>query len=329
LSAYRTLLLAALLALPAACEPDPAPATPTWSEAFDTSAAGALSGVWGAAPDDVWIVGGRPGAGELYHYDGAAWTRVAPPAGSDLLVWAYGFGPRDVFAVGVGGTAIHYDGSAWTALDTGTDADLWGVFGFAPDDLWVVGAVATGETAPTILHYDGAAFTPYLLDPSQNTRAARSLFKVWGIDGTLFAVGQRGLIIRWDGSDWVETPAGALADQDFVSLWGTSADHIVAVGGRNNARIATWDGAAWTTLAPTGLGGLNAIAMSDPDEAVVGGIYGWVGTFAPASGALTREDGLTHLDVHAMWGDGRGRVYAVGGRFVGAFTGVALLRTLE
>ena len=329
MSAYRTLLVAALLAIPAGCEPDPGPATPHWSEAFDTSAAGALSGVWGAAPDDGWIAGGQPGAGELYHYDGAAWTAATPPAGSDLLVWAYGFGPDDVFAVGVAGTAIHYDGSAWTALDTGTDADLWGVFGFARDDLWVVGAAATGETAPTILHYDGAAFTPYALDPSQNSRTAKSLFKVWGIDGTLFAVGQRGLIIRWDGSDWVETPAGALADQDFVSLWGTSADHIVAVGGRNNARLATWDGTAWTTLAPTGLGGLNAIAMTDPEEAVVGGIYGWVGTFAPATGTLTREDALTNLDVHALWDDGHGRVYAVGGRFVGTFTGVALLRTLE
>ena len=33
-------------------------ATVTWSEAFDTSAAGSLSGVWGTGPDDVFIVGG-------------------------------------------------------------------------------------------------------------------------------------------------------------------------------------------------------------------------------------------------------------------------------
>lgn len=95
---------------------------------------------------------------------------------------------------------------------------------------------------------------------------------MWGIDGALFAVGQRGLVIRWDGGRWVESPAGANADQDFVSVGDRGRSHIVAVGGRSNGRVATWDGSAWTTLAPTGLGGLNAVAMSRPDEAVIGGI---------------------------------------------------------
>ncbi|TNF32056.1 MAG: hypothetical protein EP329_11255 [Deltaproteobacteria bacterium] len=327
--ATRVTLLAAGLALLGACPgPDPAP-TPHWAEAFDTTATGALSGVWGAAPDDVWIVGGRPGVAEIHHYDGAAWSEVAAPSDADLLVWVYGFASDDVLAVGVAGTVAHWDGATWTTLDSGTDADLWGVFGFGPDDVWIVGAAPAGDTVPTLLHYDGETFSPYALDPAQNSRSATSLFKVWGIDGTLFAVGQRGLVIRWDGQGWVETPAGAKADQDFVSLWGTAADHIVAVGGRNNARLATWDGTGWTTIAPTGIGGLNAVTMSAPDAAVVGGIYGWVGTFAPESGALEREDSLTNLDIHALWDDGAGRVYAVGGRFVGTFGGVALVRTLD
>lgn len=115
------------MGLAGACEPEPEPAEPLWAEAFDTTASGALSGVWGSGPDDVFIVGGKTDAGEVYHFDGDTWAPQAVPASTDLLVWVFGFAPDDVFAVGVGGSAVHYDGRAWAALDTGTDADLWGV----------------------------------------------------------------------------------------------------------------------------------------------------------------------------------------------------------
>ncbi len=299
-----------------------------WEDAFDTSTAGSLSGVWGTGPDDVFIVGGTEAGGEIHHFDGAAWSPMTVPPGAGLLVWAYGFSPSDVTAVGLGGTVLHYDGAAWTALDSGTTEDLWGVWGTGPTDLWMVGGPVDGTGDPVILHYDGAAFTPFPLDPAQNSRGASALFKVWGIGGTVFAVGQDGLVITWDGSGWVEVGAGPQADRDFISLWGTSPDHIVAVGGRANARIATWDGASWTTQAPSGMGGLNAVFMDDPAVAHIGGVNGFVGTFDVQSGAIQPEVPTTTLDIHAMWGDGAGRVYAVGGTFLdGAHQGAAMVRT--
>ena len=56
-----------------------------------------------------------------------------------LLVWVFGFGPDDVWSVGVGGGAVHWDGSSWEVLATGTTTDLWGIWGTSPSDLWVVG----------------------------------------------------------------------------------------------------------------------------------------------------------------------------------------------
>lgn len=300
----------------------------TWEDAFDTSAAGSLSGVWGSGPDDVFVVGGSDAGAEIHHFDGSAWAEMAPPAGAGLLVWAYGFSPSEVYAVGMGGGAWRYDGASWSSLgDTGTTAPLWGVWGTSGSDLWMVGGEVDGGE-PVILHWDGATFTSIALDPAQNSRAAKALFKVWGIDGTVFAVGQGGLVIRWDGGAWVETGAGPDADRDFVSLWGTSASHIVAVGGRANGRVATWDGSAWTTEAPSGLGGLNAVFIDDPDTAMIGGVNGFVGTLDVASGAIEREVPTNSLDVHAMWGDGEGRTYAVGGTFLdGSHAGTAMVRT--
>lgn len=313
----RALLLPTLLAI--GCGP-------TWSEPFDGAAHGALSGVWGSGPDDVFVVGGDLSQAEILHFDGTSWTDMDAPD-LPLLAWVTGWGPDAVLSVGVDGAAAWYDGASWAALETGTDEDLWGVFGFAADDAWVVGGDAEDlGSEPVILHWDGEDFEPMALDPAEAPRQPASLFKVWGIGTTLFALGQNGQILRWDGAAWRDSPSGPGADQDFVSLWGTAEDHIVAVGGRGNARVGTWDGSAWDTVQPYSVGGLNAVTMDGGDLALVGGVNGFVGTLDPMTGEVEREESLPGGDVHALWSDGAGRIYAVGGRFSEPMAGLAWVR---
>ncbi len=303
---------------------DAEPLGAVWSEAFDASGTGVLSAVWGSAPDDVFVVGGKPVQGEVYHFNGERWRGMSVPA-VGTLVWVFGFGPDQVYAVGIGGAVIHYDGQTWAQLDAGVSDDLWGIWGAAPDDIWIVGGVV-GEGEPLILHYDGATFTAVPMPA--NDRAATALFKVWGIGSKVFAVGDNGVIIEHHGQGWLQASAGPNADDDFVALWGTSENHIVAVGGRSSARIAVYDGDTWTTQKPIGVPGLNAVFMVEPHQAIVGGVAGYVGSFDPLTGALTAESPGTDLDVHGMWSDRVGRFYGVGGRFVAPLRGLALVRTL-
>lgn len=316
----------------AGCSSDPSDGgsepTVTWTEAFDAAAHGALSGVWGSAPNDVWVAGGRPEAGEMHHFDGKTWTQVPLPAGTPLLSWVYGFSATDAWAVGTKGAVLRWDGTAWKRVASGTTADLWGVWGPSSDDLWMVGGTV-GEAAPVILRWHGGQLGPVALDPAQNTRDATALFKVWGIDGTVFAVGEAGLILQWTGQAWEARSAGPKANDDFVSLWGTSQDHMVAVGGRSGGRIATWDGHSWQTLAPSATPGLNAVYMTRPQEALVGGIVGYAGVFEPATGALVQEEPDTNRTIHAIWCDGEGRCYAVGGLFNAPWAGLALVRSVQ
>lgn len=304
--------------------PSPAVAG-TWSAALDASATGVLSGVWGNSASDVFVVGGTPTQGEVYHFDGVAWRGMKVPAGVGLLVWVFGFGPSDVYAVGVGGGAIHYDGARWTRLESGTTQDLWGVWGRATNDLWVVGG--SGGSTPVLLHFDGTRFAP--VAAPANDRSATAIFKVWGIGSKLFAVGERGLIIEHDGAAWKQVPAGAAADDDFVSLWGTSERNIVAVGGRSSARIATYDGAQWTTIQPPAVPGLNAVCMVGAGEAIIGGVDGFVGRFEVATRSVARESSGSSLVVHAIWGKTADRFFGVGGRFSAPFAGLALVRLLD
>ncbi|MEC7945920.1 MAG: hypothetical protein VX265_00050 [Myxococcota bacterium] len=341
-SAPATCLLATLAALACACgdkgsetgavgdsaadSGSSGGAAVTWTPAFDTSGAGSLSGVWGTGPADVWVVGGDDEAGEAWHYDGSSWSETPLPDGTPLLVWVYGFSPSDVFAVGLDGAAVHWDGAAWTALETGTTEDLWGVFGFTNDDLWVVGGDAdVGD--PLILHWDGTAFTEDVLPAEQNPRGATTLFKVWGAEGALWLVGQKGTLLAREADGWVFQSGGAQANQDFVSLDGWSARDVVVVGGRGNARVSNWDGGGWTTLAPSGIGGLNAVAVQDDGTVVVGGIGGFAGIFDPATGTVQLEELLGQEDLHAAWNDGAGTTYMVGGTFAAPHRGAAWART--
>ena len=314
----------ALLTL-AGCKSDDTdtdPAGATWTEAFEPGEQGAMFGVWGSAPDDVYMVGGVVGAGTVTHFDGDTWSPVSIPT-SPLLVWVHGFGADDVWTVGEDGVVLHYDGSAWTAIDVGTDEDLWGVWGAAPDDLWVVGGGAASDE-PVLLHWDGSAFTPVALAEEQNDRGAGSMFKVWGMDGRTFAVGEGGLIVEWDGTQWVQMSAGASANEDFVSLWGSAETGIVAVGGRSSARVANLSDASWTTEAPSGVPGLNAVTVSG-DEVVVGGQFGYLATWDGTT--LEREDAPdAAFDVHAVWADGAGTTYAACVRFTDPYEGAAWAR---
>ena len=305
-------------------EPSAVPPEVVWSIAFEATGVGALSAVWGNSPNDVFVVGGTPGQGEVYHFDGSTWAAMPLPQ-VPLLVWVFGFGPNDVTAVGVGGGVIHYDGISWTALDSGTTDDLWGIWGPAPDDVWIVGGTV-GQGDPVILHFDGATFTPVAMPP--NDRGATSLFKVWGIGSKIFAVGQNGVIIQYEGAQWFQVLAGSQANEDFVALWGTSEENIVAVGGRATARLAVYDGEQWTTYKHEGIPGLNAVCTEDPREVVVGGVNGYVGRYDPQTNTLIAEMAPTEIPVHGAWADGTGRSYGVAGQFAAPYTGVAMIRTL-
>lgn len=171
-------------------------ATGEWTT-MDLGTPSALWGIWGAADDDVWTVGGNIPGDEpiLAHYDGAAWTLMEIPAldrDFDALFKVWGTGPDNVFAVGHYGVILHYDGSTWTQQLSGTTSDLISLWGTGPSEIVAVG----GRAAGVIARYDGSAWT------SEKVGMLPGLNGVWiDSEGTGFAVGIDGLTI--------EIPAGS------------------------------------------------------------------------------------------------------------------------
>jgi uncharacterized protein YjdB len=73
----------------------------------------------------------------------------------------------------------------------------------------------------------------------------RNLGGVWGSSGAdVFAVGDFGTIVRFDGSNWVAQKSGVDANLKFI--WGSSATAIYAVG--DGSTILRYDGSSWSRI---------------------------------------------------------------------------------
>jgi hypothetical protein len=107
----------------------------------------ALGVVWGSSPNDVWIGGGFT-AGDLWHFDGARWTKSLlwkiPGSTGQGINGLWGSSSTDIWAVGQS-NAYHFDGSTWTAatLPTAESLTLNSVWGSGPLDVFATGILGS------------------------------------------------------------------------------------------------------------------------------------------------------------------------------------------
>jgi hypothetical protein len=78
----------------------------------------------------------------MLHWDGTAWSTVANFPGKYDISQIWGFGANDVWAVSDFGDLFHFDGTAWTRSPTPTALSLSGVWGSDPSHVWIVGDLA-------------------------------------------------------------------------------------------------------------------------------------------------------------------------------------------
>jgi hypothetical protein len=321
----RSSLCAAAAFAPAAlaaagCSGDPvAPPggePPAWSVLLDEGDLDrAVLSVWGTSPDDVFAVGGPLGntgfESLVLHYDGARWRELAP-GGEETFWWVAGSGPNDVWMVGERGRAVRWDGAAFEAHPTGTTATLWGVIAFSPDDAWAVGGMPGGDEGAVkdiVLRWDGGAWSPEPL-PEQ---LGRALYKVWGESSDdLYVVGEYGVIWHRAGTTWELQSDPPIADGTLFTTTGCSRNEVYAVGGEYVLRS---DGEVWRRVEVELTNSVNGVACGRPGEVAIVGFGGlkqrladgvWIDDFAEEP----------YADLHAVWADGEGAFWAVGGDFL-------------
>jgi len=206
-----------------------------------------LWGVWGAAPDDLWAVGGRgraEGQQTILHYDGQSWTKIKTPALTRPNVFAFfkvwGSAADDVYVVGQRGAVLHYDGQAWTEQLVGTSEDLVSVWGTSKDNVVIVGGRNNGQIAL----WNGTTWQQKSLAPLGGLNGVwlrnNAVAHVVGTDGTLATVDLSTL-------EYVDqTPLEVKPVLDFHAVFGDSQDRLTAVGGSFRLIDGPYEGVAYS-----------------------------------------------------------------------------------
>jgi len=305
------LVVAALLA--GGCGDDDAPAA-EWQIVHE-GLPGALLSVWGTSATDVWAVGGdaRDGTGPtVLHYDGSAWERVETGRDSGTLWWVFGFEGGPIYMGGEGGVILRYEDGSFTETTTPGTGTVFGIWGSSPTDLWAVGggSDAMGGFAWRLDGGDEWVAEP-TVPADVPTRAA--IWKVFGRSADdAWLVGSNGVSLYWDGSELSEGETGVGSSLFTVHANGS---RYVAVGGLATGIIVENDDGTWHTVAlEEVVPSLSGVVLGEGETAWAVGNYG--GVYArDASGWRMEDTGLALAEnLHAVWLDPDGGVWAVGGQ---------------
>lgn len=303
----------------------------------------ALLSAWGGGHDDLWFVGAdkRDGKGPMVVHGmaggpGRTFRRVDLRPVDELgghLWWVHGDASA-VWTVGDGGRAFRFDrvSQTWSRVETGTTATLYGVWGTPGDGgaVWAVGGHVLPAVGPPVvvrLTPDGGEV---VADLPEEVMGQGTFFKVWGTSkDDVWVVGEQGRIVHFDGSGWKAVPLGAAPR--LVTVHG-AGDELVLVGGSTQAVILERAAPAsmeFVDRSPSGETLLSGVFVGDDGQALSVGMVGLV-MHREASGAVwSRMGGQTLTkDWHAVWRDGRGDWWVVGGNLLSAsrFDEGAILR---
>jgi hypothetical protein len=141
----------------------------------------------------------------------------------------------------------------------------------------------------------------------------RSLYKVWGTSSeNVYVVGEFGTIWHKKGADWILESNPPIAMGTLFTVNGSSATDVYAVG---NFDVLHSNGTSWERQTIDLTGSVNGVVAPSSDHAAIVGFGGLKQRFV--DGAWV-DDFLSepHGDLHAVWSDGKGTYWAVGGNFV-------------
>jgi hypothetical protein len=288
---------------------------PGWKRLLDPPVP-ALS-IWGLGRD-VWLVGGplgTPGLGTLaLHWDGTSWT--APPRpGTETLWWVWG--PPDgssVWMVGEAGLVLRHRAGGFETVPNSTHATLFGVWGSAADDVWVVGGTpgaGAGATNDVALHWNGTGFDATKGPPAHGV----AFFKVWGASpDDVWIVGESGTAWHLGAAGWEDHSAELATPYEVTTVHGCSSTDVWAVA---NQTVYHWDGARFAPVpAAQVASSANGVACAPSGVLVVGN--GGLKLHWDRAADRWTDDSLAEpydADFHGAWIGPDGTLWAAGGNY--------------
>jgi hypothetical protein len=226
-----------------------------------------LSGVSGASPNQVWMVGE---GGAMLLWNGTALTNTLPNTPGNLKsIWESG--PNgDVIAVGSmeaqTGQVLHSVAGSPFTVETTPDNMQWqavwgsGLFAWAVGNAGTTSAVEWRDTGPWYNQFLGAG--------SLNAIAGSSQSDIWA-GGSKTVAGQNAVyLLHYNAGTWTDqSPSGV--NGTITNIWVNSATDAWAYGNNPGSAILLHNtGSGWTQVTglPTNTGGMPALFSTGPNN---------------------------------------------------------------
>ncbi len=239
------------------------------------------------------LIVGREGT--VWARNGADWERVDPGVTSDLN--AVAFGPEaGAVIVGTQGTVLVQEGADWRTIDAPAPADLRGVTWIDDTAALIVGA---GEE---IWRLDLATNEITEIDsPVGRGFSLRSVAR--DTDGTLLAVGERGLAIRYDPASGAATLDRLGSSRDLNHIHIAPGGAALVTGERGTLLRRDGPEERWQTDPAPDTRALRAGWIDDDGRAVAAGRNGIVMEWDGAAWQLVPTESERHLRALLVEGD--------------------------
>jgi HEAT repeat protein len=229
----------------------------------------------------------------------------ARPSRTDRFAWSGArafWTPSPGHLFGVYDDWIRYtDGVEWYRVKLEAGGEISDIAGISPGSLYVLGEWNLEGMKDEVTHYCRSG----IRDITPGTE--EDLESLWaGSDQDVFAVGENGLILRYNGDRWERMKSPT--EQRLLAVWGTSPDRVYAVGRRGT--IVRYNGRKWVSENSNTRLDLNAIWGLDDNRIFAVGDGGEILRY---DGRRWRSmDSGVASELTDVWGTARDHVFACG-----------------
>lgn len=207
-------------------------------EKLATPGTAIVFGLWGAAPDDLWAVGGNAGGGGggfVWRFDGTTWTaETGLPADVSTQGTCFkvnGVSANDVWISGTDGMTLHWDGTQLSPVPIpAAQQDQASLFSIACSAQL---CVTVGGAFDGVLYENAGSGWKSAIQPGG------PVFTGVAVSGTdAVAVGQAGAILRRGDSGWA-TDGKPVTPENLHAAWIDPMGGAWAVGGDFDTPLMT------------------------------------------------------------------------------------------
>jgi hypothetical protein len=265
-----------------------------------------LLGVWGTSSTEVVAVG-YSGSILYYHqYEAPAVLGTNPSQGSqgttmNVVITGVNFAGATSVSLGSGITVNSITVNSITQITA--NISIGGSATVGARDVLVAapGGSALKAGAFTVC----PPVTPAWIAMMSGSTA--HLYGIWGSSASdVFAVGNSGVILRYDGSTWTAMTSGST--RYLRGIWGSSASDIFVVG--TGGTILYYDGVAWGTMTSGTTNDLHAVWGNSASDVFAVGVNGTILHYDGS--AWTPMTSGTTSWLRAVWGTSGSDVFAMG-----------------